>query len=56
MSDANREQTTQLLLTSNSVVTDVASSRKVSIERLNQVADGLLARTPEMAKSEKINR
>lgn len=55
MSDANREQTTQLLTSVwNSIITDVASSRKVSVERLNQVADGLLARTPEMAKSEKL--
>lgn len=55
MSDANREQTTQLLTSVwNSVVTEVAKSRKVSIERLNQVADGLLARTPQMAKAEKL--
>lgn len=55
MSDANREQTTQLLTSVwNSVVTDVAASRKISIERLNQVADGLLARTPQMAKAEKL--
>ena len=55
MSDANREQTTQLLNSVwNSVVTEVAASRKVSVERLNQVANGLLARTPEMAKAEKL--
>lgn len=55
MSDANREQTTQLLNSVwNSIVTEVSASRKVSVERLNQVADGLLARTPEMAKTEKL--
>lgn len=55
MSDANREQTTQLLTSVwNSVVTDVAASRKISVARLNQVADGLLARTPQMAKAEKL--
>jgi protease-4 len=55
MSDANREQTTQLLTSLwNSIVTEVAKSRNVSVERLNQIADGLLARTPEMAKAEKM--
>ncbi len=55
MSDANREQTTQLLTSLwNSIVTEVAKSRNVSVERLNQIADGLLARTPEMAKAEKL--
>lgn len=55
MSDANREQTTQLLNSVwNSVVSEVAKSRKISVERLNQVADGLLARTPEMAKAENL--
>jgi protease-4 len=55
MSDANREQTTQLLNSIwSSVLVDISKSRKVSIERLNQIADGLLARTPEMAKAEKL--
>jgi protease-4 len=55
MSDANREQTT-LLLNSiwKSVIADISKSRKVTIERLNQIADGLLARTPEMAKKENL--
>ncbi len=53
MSDANREQTTQLLNSIwGSVITDIAKSRKISTARLNQIADGLLARTPEMAKAE----
>ena len=55
MSDANREQTTQLLNSIwSSVLVDISKSRKVSVERLNQIADGLLARTPEMAKAEKL--
>ena len=55
MSDANREQTTQLLNSIwSSVIVDIAKSRNVSVERLNQVAEGLLARTPEMAKAEKL--
>jgi protease-4 len=55
MSDANREQISSLL---NSVwsgmVTDIAKSRKMSVAQLNLIADGLLARTPEMAKSAKL--
>ena len=55
MSDANREQTTQLLNSVwGSVIADIAKSRKVTTERLNQIADGLLARTPEMAKAERL--
>jgi len=55
MSDANREQTTQLLNSIwGSVVTDIAKSRKITPLRLNQIADGLLARTPEMAKTERL--
>lgn len=55
MSDANREQTTQLLNSIwGSVITDIAKSRKISTVRLNQIADGLLARTPEMAKAERL--
>lgn len=55
MSDANREQTSQLLNSIwNSVIVEIAKSRNVSVERLNQVANGLLARTPEMAKTEKL--
>lgn len=55
MSEANREQTTALLNSIwNSVATDISKSRKVSVERLNEIANGLLARTPEMAKNEKL--
>lgn len=55
MSDANREQITALL---NSVwettVSDIAVSRKISIEKLNQIATSLLARTPQMALQQKL--
>ncbi|MEY2922817.1 MAG: hypothetical protein RL108_1443 [Bacteroidota bacterium] len=55
MSEANREQTSQLLNSVwNSVIVDISKSRKIPVERLNQIADGLLARTPEMAKNEKL--
>jgi protease-4 len=55
MSDANREQTTALLTSVwNSVVADISKSRNISVAKLNEIANGLLARTPEMAKSEKL--
>ncbi len=55
MSDANREQITALLNSIwNSVVTDIAKSRKVSVQKLNEIANGLLARTPQMAKAQKL--
>ncbi|SHG76512.1 protease-4 [Flavobacterium micromati] len=55
MSDANREQTTALLSSVwNSVVADIAKSRNISVAKLNEIANGLLARTPEMAKAEKL--
>jgi len=55
MSEANREQTMALLNSVwNSVANDISKSRKVSVERLNEIANGLLARTPEMAKAEKL--
>ncbi|MEC5167220.1 protease-4 [Flavobacterium sp. PL11] len=55
MSDANREQTTALLTSVwNSVVADISKSRNISVIKLNEIADGLLARTPEMAKSQKL--
>ncbi|MCV9928471.1 signal peptide peptidase SppA [Flavobacterium sp. LS1R49] len=53
MSDANREQTSALLNSIwNSVVADISKSRNIPITRLNEIANGLLARTPEMAKAE----
>lgn len=55
MSDANREQTTALLQSIwNSVCSDISKSRKISTSQLNQIANGLLARTPEMAKKQKL--
>ncbi|WP_035669984.1 signal peptide peptidase SppA [Flavobacterium sp. 83] len=53
MSDANREQTSALLNSIwNSVVTEISKSRNISVAKLNEIANGLLARTPEMAKKE----
>lgn len=55
MSDANREQTLALLNSIwLSITTDISKSRNVSVEKLNEIASGLLARTPEMAKAEKL--
>ncbi|WP_304198127.1 signal peptide peptidase SppA [Flavobacterium alvei] len=55
MSDANREQTISLLnAVWSSVLADISKSRNISVAKLNEIASGLLARTPEMAKSEKL--
>ncbi len=55
MSDANREQTTELLNSIwKSVVSEIAVTRKVSEQHLNEIADSLLARTPQMALYEKL--
>jgi protease-4 len=55
MSDANREQVTALLNSVwTSIVTDISKSRNISVAKLNEIANGLLARTPEMAKAEKL--
>ncbi|MBK0370306.1 signal peptide peptidase SppA [Flavobacterium agrisoli] len=55
MSEANREQLTALLRSVwDVVVTDISKSRKIPVVHLNEIANGLLARTPEMAKSEKL--
>lgn len=55
MSDANREQISVLLNSIwNSMLTGISSSRKIPIENLNTIANGLLARTPEMAKDNKL--
>lgn len=55
MSDANRLQTTVLLNTIwNSVAADISKNRNISVTRLNEIASGLLARTPEMAKKVKL--
>ncbi|MGO4817465.1 signal peptide peptidase SppA [Flavobacterium sp. W22_SRS_FP1] len=53
MSDANREQTSALLNSIwNSVAAEISKSRNISINKLNEIANGLLARTPEMAKEQ----
>jgi len=55
MSDANREQTLALLNSVwNSITTDISKSRNIPVTKLNEIANGLLARTPEMAKAEKL--
>ncbi|WP_269234726.1 signal peptide peptidase SppA [Flavobacterium flavigenum] len=53
MSDANREQITALLNSIwSTVVTDISKSRNIPVSKLNEIANGLLARTPEMAKAQ----
>lgn len=55
MSDANREQVSSLLNSVwNSMMADISKSRNIPVEHLNMVANGLLARNPEMAKAEKL--
>ena len=55
MSDANREQINALLNSIwNSITIDIAKSRNISVQKLNEIANGLLARTPEMAKAQKL--
>nr|WP_315147455.1 signal peptide peptidase SppA [uncultured Flavobacterium sp.] len=55
MSDANREQTRSLLNSVwSSILVDISKSRNISVAKLNEIANGLLARTPEMAKAEKL--
>ncbi len=53
MSDANREQMTALLNSIWSTVSsDISKSRNIPLPKLNEIANGLLARTPEMAKQQ----
>ncbi|MCG9791450.1 signal peptide peptidase SppA [Flavobacterium algicola] len=55
MSDANREQVTALLQSIwNSTLEDISQSRKISITELNRIATSLLARTPTLAKQQKL--
>jgi protease-4 len=55
MSEANREQITALLESVwNTVVTDISKSRNIPVTRLNEIANGLLARTPALAKQSKL--
>ena len=53
MSEANREQITALLNSIwSTIVADVSKSRNIPVTKLNEIANGLLARTPEMAKAQ----
>lgn len=55
MSPENREQITAFLNSIwNSVVTDISKSRNIPVDKLNTIASDLLARTPEMAKQNKL--
>ncbi|NHM01782.1 signal peptide peptidase SppA [Flavobacterium difficile] len=55
ISPENREQMTVLLQSVwQTIVTDIAKNRKVSVAQLNTIADGLLARTPQMALQQKL--
>ncbi len=55
MSAANREQVSALLNSVwNNVAADISKSRNIPVEKLNEIANGLLARTPELAKAEKL--
>lgn len=50
MSPANHEQTLAFLNSMwNTIVEDIAESRKISVDTLNNIADNLDARTPERA-------
>lgn len=52
MSEANREQISALLNSVwNSVITDISKSRNIPLATLNEIANNLSARTPEMAKA-----
>jgi protease-4 len=53
MSDANRQQISALLISIwNSVSSDISKSRNIPVAQLDKIANGLLARTPEMAKAQ----
>lgn len=55
MSPENREQITAFLNSIwNAVAADIAKSRSIPVEKLNAIAADLLARTPEMAKANKL--
>ncbi len=55
MSEANREQTTELLQSLwNTYAQDISKQRKISVDSLNAIANRLGARTPEMALTTKL--
>ena len=52
MSDANREQISTLLHSVwNTVAADISKSRNIPVAKLDEIANTLAARTPEMAKA-----
>lgn len=55
MSDANREQLTAMLNSIwSAIVSEISESRKIPVETLNALANNLGARTPEMAKANRL--
>ena len=55
MSDENRTQISELLNSVwSTIALDISKSRNLSVEQINEIANGLLARTPEMAVSQKL--
>ena len=55
MSANNREQITSFLKSIwNEMVVDISESRNISVEELNLIADGLLARNPKLAIENKL--
>jgi protease-4 len=53
MSDANREQVTVLLNSLwNSVTADISKSRNISVDKLNEIANGLLAEHQKWQRTE----
>ncbi|HRZ74012.1 MAG TPA: S49 family peptidase, partial [Flavobacterium sp.] len=55
MSEANREQISALINSAwSSIVSDISLSRNIRVDSLNNIANQLSARTPEMALSKKL--
>jgi len=55
MSEANREQLTALLNSIwGSIVSEISDTRKIPVAKLNELANNLGARTPQMAKANKL--
>ena len=55
MSPENRDQITTFLTSIwNAMATDISKSRNISVAQLNTIANGLLARTPELALQNKL--
>ncbi|WP_310555585.1 signal peptide peptidase SppA [Flavobacterium sp.] len=55
MSPENRDQITTFLTSIwNAMALDISKSRKISVAQLNNIATGLLGRTPEMALQNKL--